>query len=330
MAALCSRRGREAAANGRAVFSRDFSACPYAGTPLAGSYAALLLHVLVGESWSAASAASACCLLFYLFQLRLLPALAAAASFLVDQFDEERCSSVPVCLLGQAILSSSGPSVGLAIPPALPALLSQSYYAQHAYYRLPTVQPGPPLNPFDAPRALAKFAAAQSLPCILLGIRQLLIKRELTGGDAETLMLLAYDLVAYASNWLAREFSGSSTGELVEYVARQFLVADHLVSICELLGPEMNTSQWWGPFMNEVLKPPRIRPMPKAENEYWAFFIDRVLAALDVYRAGRRAPPKEVVEIKRQIFCDPQTPRTFRRGIWNNWREDDEDSQGSQ
>lgn len=159
-------------------------------------------------------------------------------------------------------------------------------------------------------------------------LRELLAKDFLSSNDVFSLSSMAGELLRFAAWTQANELRGECSANLVGPLSRRFLVLDALISICEVVGPAMNKEQWWGKLMETMsLSLPQdvasLRTRYGIATHDWVPLVRRIVAAIGIYREGRRPPPREVVEIKQEIFCKPIVHREFRSSMWNPWREDD-------
>ena len=228
----------------------------------------------------------------------------------------------------QAIPSTSGVPAGggdslHGARPAAPFDCSQ-----HPFYRLPAGHPETPLTLFDGVYAMTAMPATAGLAYKLARVQQIFSKPSLCRYDFLALMGLAYDLVRYATTRLPMDLSSERPNELVAPLARRVLLLDSLWGICEVVGTPMNKGQWWDKLM-ETMSNPQGRPPSRVFRRGWYYFVEQLIAALEIYRTGGRPPPEMVVEIKRKIFSKEFGHRLFQNHDWDLWRQLDKEFSGS-
>ena len=201
--------------------------------------------------------------------------------------------------------------------------------SQHPFYRLPAGHPKTPLKPFDGVYAMTAMPPARGLACKLARVQQMFSKPRLCRNDFPDLMSLAYDLVRYATTRLATDLSGETTYGLVAPLARRFLLLDSLWVICEVVGAPMNKGQWWDKLMETMPNPQDISPPPRFPRRGWYYFVEQLIAALEIYRTGGRPAPEMVVEIKRKIVSKEVGHPLFQSHLWDLWRQLDKEFSGS-
>ncbi|OEH78801.1 hypothetical protein cyc_01168 [Cyclospora cayetanensis] len=225
--------------------------------------------------------------------------------------------------------SSSFSDTSPAAGSSLVSILSSSSpeLARHPYYRVPVGDPGVTLPPFDPYHALRKREAW--LPKILGDVRQLLLKSHVSEQEMKLLMESAYRLAQYSNKALSQPMKDELMTDMLYILARRFLVADALWCISEVLGPSMNMHLWWGQFMEPLAKHVSVRHRSASRSGLnLKQLAQRLVAALQQYKLGRRPPAQQVIELKRQIFRQPCSCPEFRSHTWNPWRDDDTGNDG--
>ncbi|CDJ54083.1 hypothetical protein EBH_0020700 [Eimeria brunetti] len=193
---------------------------------------------------------------------------------------------------------------------------------RHPFYRLPGADFSGNIMPFSYARA-ARYTTRSHFPEVLASVRELLIKQQLRPNEIQSLILLAEQLVKAVCNMGKFSHNFLAPHRVREPAARRFLIADALWGISEVVGPLMRKDDWWNEVMDRLLLiPPMSITMRKMESD-GSDMVIRIIAALRVYQGGRRPPPREVIELKRMIFCSPKSPYMFRSPAFDKFREDD-------
>lgn len=196
----------------------------------------------------------------------------------------------------------------------------------HSFYRIPRAPPNVQTSLFNAAQAFVDTHRPADLSKKLGTLRELFAKQTLCADDLKILMSVAYTLLHHASRWSAYDFEGTAPFRAVEKAARRFLVADGVWCICAVMGAAMNPAQWWDQFIAHVAIPESAAHCILAKDQpNWRPMIGRFRRAIEQYRRRRRPEAAEIVDLKRAIFCNPRFHYSFRNGMWDSWRQDDED-----
>lgn len=202
-------------------------------------------------------------------------------------------------------------------------------YRNHRFYRLPVAEPASHVEPFDGIRAMDVPSTTWVISEILAPIHKLLTKTHLCPEEVTILMYWASELVTFATVALPKPTTSAPPSEWVVPLARQFLVADTLWGICEVVGEAMNKETWWTEFMTRLLSSSQFVSTGVQRSNSRLPLVRRLIAALEIYRKGERPDAEEVVHLKREIFCRSSVHKQFRRACWDAWRQDDWDFQGN-
>ncbi|KAL8275652.1 hypothetical protein Esti_000427 [Eimeria stiedai] len=210
-------------------------------------------------------------------------------------------------------LASAGPSTG-------GELLSEWYFKNHLYYRIPRASPIGALPPLNLKKVY--FGYAPSLSSVLKPIRAALIKDQLTSTEAQKLFFDVTKLIKFAKGRLQSELKSKRSGEMTSRIGARLLVADALYCAAEVLGPSLRKDMWWPSVVGDMLRP-ALYWSPNATGEFREKLMQRMIAAAEIYRRGERPPAKLVVAIKRDLFVNPKVPPLFKDPEWDPWKEDD-------
>ncbi|KAL8447593.1 hypothetical protein Emed_004274 [Eimeria media] len=217
----------------------------------------------------------------------------------------------------QAIQPASG---ALTAADRLQSLtLVATFYEKHPFYRLP----GRPES-LNLPALRYKPSQASestgNLPQLLNILQAFLAKPSLNEEEALSLQKHARELIRYARYCMTDSIGGTMASKFVVPMAKRFLVADILWSVCAVLGPSMEKDIWWRELMDKMLADPLSWPPADRRRTARGELVNYVLAAFHLYKEGDRPPPLAVVEIKRAIFSGNKAPFVFRQKPWDLWR----------
>ncbi|CDI80918.1 hypothetical protein EAH_00057310 [Eimeria acervulina] len=101
----------------------------------------------------------------------------------------------------------------------------------------------------------------------------------------------------------------------------QFALSLHFV---ELLGEKMNTVKWWAQFVKKfdtdffLSEPARME-----RTEELSKLVNRLSAALAIYKEGKRPPVMEVIELKRAVLTQQYRGSQLSNPLWKLWVQDD-------
>ncbi|CDI85524.1 hypothetical protein, conserved [Eimeria praecox] len=196
----------------------------------------------------------------------------------------------------------------------------------HPFVRLPVLANGVVPRHFDVSVVTYRGQrAARPLTRVLLSLRHLFRQPCLDQGGANRLVIALEELV-YAA------LVGVRTRALVAppdlpMLGKYFLTFDFIVAGAQVLGPSMHLDIWWNLFAEHFDLTVALPPLHKHSRHcstVQKILADRLLAALRIYKEGRRPPLKDVIELKRLLLCSPYTHRRFKQSLWDPWREDEE------
>ncbi|CDJ35715.1 uncharacterized protein EMH_0100160 [Eimeria mitis] len=155
-------------------------------------------------------------------------------------------------------------------------------------------------------------------------MRSLFAKDSLTAEDVSTLMVNADYLAKYAVAKLARPCRKCTAGHLLMRLSALFMAFDYLVCTIKLLGDHMDAGSWWPAFVQRFrtdyfFPEDSRRPKSKILNN----LVNRLSAALSIYKQARRPALEEVIELKRAILNHASKDSQLANPLWKLWIEDD-------
>ncbi|CDJ53360.1 hypothetical protein, conserved [Eimeria brunetti] len=197
--------------------------------------------------------------------------------------------------------------------------------SQHPFVRLPVVKAEDIHRSFRPEFALSHDLNVCSPMEIYTTMRSLFAKASLTAEEVETLMKEAELLANYAATKLLREHKRCKANYIIRKLSSLLMVFDYLVCTVELLGDKMNTGAWWTKFTQkfrtEYFFPEEARTV---RTEILNKFVNRLSAALSVYKKLKRPPFHEIIELKRMILNHSYKGSQLSHRLWQLWIQDDQ------
>ncbi|KAL8271550.1 hypothetical protein Esti_004585 [Eimeria stiedai] len=202
---------------------------------------------------------------------------------------------------------------------------------EHPYYRIPTVDPlyrG--VRRFNPERAKS-FAFANLKTCVQLSrMRSLLAEELLTPPELDELAGLTSEILSYTYH-----YEHSSTKHLVPSIAtqtlgRRYLLLDAVIAALQVLEEPPN-ELWWQQIVSVIPDDSlqessyaRVRYSPS--TTFHRDLMKKLHRALQILKTGTRLSKEDTILLKRSLFCNRFSPRSFKDSKWDPWREDDKDA----
>ncbi|CDJ54032.1 hypothetical protein EBH_0072000 [Eimeria brunetti] len=195
----------------------------------------------------------------------------------------------------------------------------------HPYVRLPVLEKGVVPRNLRVSILFTQKTGAFSFNIYMRTMRKLLLKKSLNQIDANTLVGAVEKLVT--SSWVQsrKGARGRTPIYFVEALGRYFISLDAIVCASQILGDCMQLPLWWETFVASFNTNFPLYNARSRANKLTDFHIDfarRLIAALDIYKTGRRPALTEVIALKRLLFCFPLGRHRFKGPKWDSWRED--------
>ncbi|CDJ54066.1 hypothetical protein EBH_0075890 [Eimeria brunetti] len=195
----------------------------------------------------------------------------------------------------------------------------------HPYVRLPVLEKGVVPKSIQISRLFSQRRRGSSFYFYLLGMRDLLARKTLTQHGADLLVQFVEDLVRVSYRRAQRSNRHPFPIRVVEYLGEYFIAFDAIVCAIELLGECMQLPLWWEQFTAGFNIDYSLPFLPTGGNRKSRFLTDlarRLAAALKIYKTGRRPPLREVISLKKLLFCHPLGQHQFKHDKWDPWRHD--------
>ncbi|KAL8452010.1 hypothetical protein Emed_001551 [Eimeria media] len=226
-------------------------------------------------------------------------------------------------------VSDVQPSTSAAASEELkPASPAQGKLSRHRYVRLPKVRPGAIKRTLmvHAAGPGPRFLSRGSSYDMLATMRGLFAKSELDEKDVEELLQTLEKMINFVHKRISPNVGARRYGELVGRLGNYFLILDSVVNACKVLGPAAVVEQWWDEFAScfttdyEGMETKTLRTTDSTEFNRKAVF--KLQEILRILKTGKRPPARDVIEMKRMLFCCERT--VFSDPKWKPWRMDDE------
>ncbi|KAL8433953.1 hypothetical protein ACSSS7_003476 [Eimeria intestinalis] len=233
---------------------------------------------------------------------------------------------------------SAGPSRAMlpTISTAKPALLGKARESnepwnehEHPFTRLPVMLPGAVRRSLEPGKYRTEYGASLSTLSLLKRIRGFYSRPTLDAEEAEDLLCTLETLLWVARARLKPAGRATSPSHLSEKLSTYLMVYDSLVCGMELFGSKMNFEEWWPSFVSSHTTDYRASIETRRKQRggpsflFHLRFINAASAALAIYKTGVRPPKKDIIRLKRMIFCEKFSPRRFAGDRGKPWREDD-------
>ncbi|CDJ59450.1 hypothetical protein EMWEY_00022200 [Eimeria maxima] len=194
----------------------------------------------------------------------------------------------------------------------------------HPFVRLPVLEEGVVPRYFRPSNLYANPTRRSSFQVYLTTLRELYAQKTLSQRDVYVLQTALERLVATVQLRTPARPKREFPCFIVEILGSRFMALDAIVCAIELLGDYMSLPLWWEKFTAGIkavpLRSARSRGGDMAEfNRHLA---TRLLAALDIYKEGRRPPLKEVYALKVLLLCPPFGRPALKDRKWDRWRHD--------
>ncbi|KAL8446348.1 hypothetical protein Emed_005085 [Eimeria media] len=264
------------------------------------------------------------------FGLTLVPTHVAlptpGAVLVVEGTGVSVASTSPTPLPGEEEPSTSSAAGESAASPGPPV---------HPFYRIPAVNPlDRGVRRFKRERTTEFRIAFSKISHQLARMRSLLSKQTLGSMDLDDLAQVTGELLSYTYHYERASTARESPSVASRILGRRFLVLDAIIVALHVLG-EPACGEWWDRIMDAIpddtpedpaaYTPSRFTPAAHFHVE----LMRRLHSALRVLKTGKRLSQAETIAIKRDLFCSPYSPASFRESRWDPWREDDKDFGGT-
>ncbi|CDJ31235.1 uncharacterized protein EMH_0065200 [Eimeria mitis] len=144
--------------------------------------------------------------------------------------------------------------------------------------------------------------------------------------EVEELMNAAELLANYAAHRLAMPCSRCTASYLLVKLSSLLMAFDYLVCAAELLGEKMNTGKWWPEFVQLFRTDYRLSEIGGTRvGRMRKRLVNRLSAALAIYKQGKRPAPKEIIELKRVGLTQVSKDSHMSHRLWQLWIQDDKD-----
>lgn len=209
-------------------------------------------------------------------------------------------------------------------PPAIDQ--TPPFRPSHPFVRMPALQQGVTPRPWSSSISAFSGFIPLSSQSLLRRVRELLLLPTLDACAAADLVIVTEQLAAYAMQRLSTAAAPNSAADAVLKYGRRFLVLTAIHSSAHAIGQP--NPPWWQEVVAGVLQCCECdTTAPRARRSSFLLLLARDLrAALLKYKNGGSPTLKEVLDLKRQLLCNPKTHSWFWRSDWNLWREDDKEN----
>ncbi|CDJ32518.1 uncharacterized protein EMH_0045360 [Eimeria mitis] len=199
----------------------------------------------------------------------------------------------------------------------------------HPYVRLPVLADEVVVGQLDVKSLFDLRRGKMQSYFFLLTLRKLFAQRILGQGDVNTLITAIEGLIGASWHHAQRRRRSIRPLFTAEAFGKYLLAFDAIVCAIQLLGESMKVPLWWDRFVGAFslsLPPPPKNGQADAANR---MLVERLRDALTIYITRRRPELREVITLKKALFCTPDAPWHFKGRRWDPWRDDGNCSRGS-
>ncbi|KAL8448498.1 hypothetical protein Emed_003678 [Eimeria media] len=199
---------------------------------------------------------------------------------------------------------------------------------QHPFVQLPTLEPGVKARQFSPSAMRSTSWASKQNWHLLRPLREAFRRPQLNQAEAHGLTHYSERLAANAYHFMQDEVEDLSPFDAVGRLGRKFMTIYYLLRASHVLQQNWPTQPWWDELMKRI--PHQYVFAWKGGRQASPFNVDlanELSAAIELLKRGVLPAPTGIINLKRKLFCMPQSPVQFREKLWDPWRQDDEDSQ---
>lgn len=187
--------------------------------------------------------------------------------------------------------------------------------------RLPTLQPEVRPRAWMTPHIFGAPCKV-SVSRILLTLRELLRLSSLNSQQTNLLVESTENLANHVVHHMTQTPAGMDPVDAVRFWGLRFLALNALYSAAQVLGPDR--PPWW----NKVLAVIPNGPAPSV-NRFMPLsvrnrvnFLNRIIAALEMYKSYTNPGDEEAFDLLRILFCGEESCNYFRKKSWGPWKDD--------
>ena len=220
-----------------------------------------------------------------------------------------------------------GISAGLPLQfaPTMSVPRGDSYF-HHVYFRLPLLYPQIVLRQFCAAAAFS-LHSVPSDPAPLLEQARRILRRPLINPESlEVLTTITEKLVSHAIVYQSMPVTHCTLLRALGALGVRFMILDAVLCVITLTGEQL-PSAWFQHFASLVPDdtPPRPRKTPSnKQTRFRLELLDALSRALRTLKEGKRPCAREIVMLKKMLFCSPLSHRHFLSAPYDGWRLDNE------
>ncbi|KAL8445406.1 hypothetical protein Emed_005632 [Eimeria media] len=258
-----------------------------------------------------------------------LPSLEAAPTALEEPSTSAASTAATSPLLTKLLMPSGAAVQVSSLTPTVGSPQASSPINQHPFYRIPASWPKNVRLPFFSIEKCLLKALREPLDSLLETVRRILDQQSLSVKDIRTLQSTGEKMITYSGRYFTRRANISDDSNLVRTLGVRVLLAHYLLTVCNVVGPNMQKEQWWGPHMGPILTPPAGWRPPSGRVIYSrgrdrAALVQGLIDAMRILGRGERPPAQLIVSIMQELLCSPDTQTYYKQPGWEGFREANE------
>ncbi|CDJ36491.1 uncharacterized protein EMH_0087550 [Eimeria mitis] len=198
---------------------------------------------------------------------------------------------------------------------------------EHPFARLPILKregTARGLN-VDLRRSVASQYGLRNAVPLLQEAHELLSREVLYPPEMRELAQAVGLLIAHSMHHESRDVSGLKPSHAVQYLGIRFLVLDVVVSAFLVLEQELEPAYWdlFADAVSHSTPPPPNRKSVAGRRDVSTRRVLALSRAIQTLKKGKRPEPRELIQLKRMLFCWKSSPRYFKSKAFDPWRHDD-------
>ncbi|KAL8424248.1 hypothetical protein Efla_007297 [Eimeria flavescens] len=215
-----------------------------------------------------------------------------------------------------ASISSAGASAQL-LPTKLP---------KHPFVRFPRLRPGVKGRQFSELFLKSPHIPIKRHASALRGMRSLLLEEELDQQKADELVELSEQLAMHGFAHMTNPVHRLRLVYAAEALGRRFVLYHGLYCASLALGQNWQGTAWWRELGERLTNEHRLatRRFSSSPSMFIARLALDLLEALSTLKNAEELADDVVIDLKRRLFCNKESPLRYRSSIWDAWRKDDE------
>lgn len=219
------------------------------------------------------------------------------------------------------VMGAAGATAGLEELSFVPQVCQPN----HAYVRLPKLQPGVIPMRLDLRRAFTSgHTSARPLTTMRI-VRELLLKESLNQTDANMLVCLLETLVAHCDQHQRMAPNPKDIRRMADVFGTRFILLEMIIAGIQVTQQDFNLSEWRyfvSTIPHDMSGCPQGRIGGVPRKSLYGGLARALSRALEILKKGQRPDNNVLYGLKYALFCISSIPTRFHSSIYDVWKED--------